>query len=259
MPDSRSPLPHSLSDSAEEIALREAWFRAQTVLEFLDFKKTIKILAQENEQLRAQMVERDTQIHLLNLARLEDSNRLNASFKDLEDFTFLLQAAEDQQSVLRQKWDSFRSSFSGKLLQPLAAAEQAVRDWGSKPRRPATQPVPAAHFTYYLYTPPYRIYRESSFLLRGWVFLERGEKKIETVRVRIDDREFPGKYGLEAPDAVAQNAAVSNLRPGFEVRFDTPPGRHQFALEAHVAEEGWRSILTHPIWVMPIAGNIPSK
>ena len=42
-----------------------------------------------------------------------------------------------------------------------------------------------------------------------------------------------------------------NPQPGFEVTFDTPPGRHRLALEAQLEDGEWRSILNVPVWCRP--------
>lgn len=85
--------------------------------------------------------------------------------------------------------------------------------------------------------------------MRGWV-MPRDGREVTAIRVRIAGREFFATRDLEEPEVVQQHGAQSkNPRPGFEVTFATPPGRHVLQLEAQLESAVWFSILTTPIWV----------
>jgi hypothetical protein len=72
------------------------------------------------------------------------------------------------------------------------------------------------------------------------------------VRVRIDENEFFGRLGIEEPAAISQHGVQHrNPRPGFEIEFHTPPGRHRFRLEACLEGRDWYSVLCLPIWCRP--------
>jgi hypothetical protein len=72
------------------------------------------------------------------------------------------------------------------------------------------------------------------------------------VRINLDGRLFMGRHGLEEPEVIARyGEQPANPRPGFEVRFETPPGRHQLSLEAEIERTDWRWIVRTSIWCEP--------
>ena len=215
-PEETSRLRNQLAESIQ----REGEFR---------LKGARGLLAAE-EQIRAQVeaiAERDTKIHALNLAAVDRDRyvhelhlekialqeALHSHHADLETFTWLLQEA------------------------------------GAAAGAPAGAPdLPGAAFTYHFQTPPYRIYRSSRFALRGWAVPKDG-RAVTSVRARVDEKVFPGRSGLAAPEAIAQvGPQAQNSNPGFEIDFETPAGKHRLRIEAQIEGKEWVSILNLPIW-----------
>jgi hypothetical protein len=63
---------------------------------------------------------------------------------------------------------------------------------------------------------------------------------------------FVGRLGLAEPEVIARyGPQPANPNPGFEITFDTPPGRHLLAIEAQVANAEWRSVMCTSIWCEP--------
>jgi hypothetical protein len=213
-PDETSRLRDQLAESIQ----REGEFRL----------KGAKGLLEAEERIRSQVhaiAERDTKIHGLNLAAVERDRyihelhleqialreALHALHADLETFTWMLEKA-------------------------------------GAPAPPSSPDLPGLPFTYHFQTPPYRIYRPNPFTLMGWA-VPKDDRAISAVRARVDDRAFPGRAGLPAPEATAQlGPQAKNPNPGFEIDFETPPGRHRLRIEAQLEGNEWVSILNLPIW-----------
>ena len=122
-----------------------------------------------------------------------------------------------------------------------------------RPGGPPRDSVEGGIFTYYLHTSPFRVYHEDAFTLRGWAWPQDG-RPVTSVRAVVDGRSFIGRYGLEEPEVIARHGAQpANPRPGFEVRFETPPGRHLLSLEAQLEGAEWRWIMRTSIWCEPEA------
>jgi hypothetical protein len=78
--------------------------------------------------------------------------------------------------------------------------------------------------------------------------------------VRVGRQEFPGRYGLAEPEVIAVHGPqASNPRPGFEIEFSTPPGRHWLRLEARLENQEWVSFLNLPIWCQPAVASASSQ
>ena len=109
-------------------------------------------------------------------------------------------------------------------------------------------------FTYYLHTSPFRIFREDSFTLRGWAWPQDG-RSITAIRINLSGRTFIGRTGIEEPEVIARyGAQPANPRPGFEVTFETLPGRHYLSLEAQIDGGEWLWIVKTSIWCEPARG-----
>jgi hypothetical protein len=112
-------------------------------------------------------------------------------------------------------------------------------------------PAEPGVFNYYLHTSPFRIYRDSRFTLRGWAWPQDG-RAVTAVRVNLGGRIFNGRHGLEEPEVIARfGPQAANPLPGFEITFETPPGRHSLSLEAQVEGAGWLWIMRTSIWCEP--------
>jgi hypothetical protein len=229
----RGELPPAPAPGAgEELAAvkrREAEFRAQMVQEFLD------------------RGERNTYLHALRQEKAALQARAQQAAADAELLVRRLEAAEDRSAALERELARLRGSISWRLLAPVRAAFDAV--FGAPPAWGAPPPaVAAGSFTYFLHTSPFRVYREESFTLRGWAWPEDG-RGVTGVRVRLDDQLAVGKHGLEEPEVAARHPNLpAGCRPGFEVTFPTPPGRHLLSLEAQLDGAAWQSILRTSIW-----------
>ena len=212
-----------LEDLLEESHLREGEFRLKGAQEALaaaaHLDELNRALAKRDgrvHDLNLAAAARDRYVHELHLAAIALRGEIQALHADLEEFTWMLEAA------------------------------------GAREPAPPTPPdLPGTPFAYHLQASPFRIHRGDSFTMRGWAFPEDG-RAVTAVRARVDDRVFPGTWGLEEPEAAARPGALpGNPRPGFEVSVATPPGRHRLRLEACLDPGGWVSILSVPIWCRP--------
>ena len=223
-----------LKDQLVEAAAREASFRLANAQEFLQLQSRVE----------AQVVtlgERDAYIHQMHLERIAAREVLRAAHADLEAFAWMLQDAEKA----RDRLHALVKSWIGKFVVPLRWLQKKARN--SAP----SANLPGAAFLYDLHTSPYRLYRETRFQLRGWAFPKDG-RAVTAIRMRCDAQVFPGRYGIEEPEVVARFGLQSaNPRPGFEIEFLTPPGRHWLRLEACLENRDWVSILNLPIWCQP--------
>ena len=113
-------------------------------------------------------------------------------------------------------------------------------------------PVEGGVFTYFLHTSPFRIYRGDTFTLKGWAWPQDG-RPITAVRINLGGRTFIGApRPPEEPEVLSRyGSQPSNPRPGFEVTFETPPGRHLLSLEAQIAGGEWFWIVKTSIWCEP--------
>lgn len=230
--DRGEPPPAPAPGAADELAVvrkREAEFRAQMVQEFLD------------------RGERNTYLHALRQEKAALQARAQQAAADTEVLVRRLEAAEDRSADLERELARLKGSVSWRLLAPVRAAFEAV--FGAAPAAGASPPgVAGGSFTYFLHTSPFRVYREESCTLRGWAWPEDG-RAVTGVRVRLDDQVAAGKHGLEEPEVVARYPHLPpGCRPGFEVTFPTPPGRHLLSLEAQLDGAAWQSILRTSIW-----------
>lgn len=226
--DSANRLAH-LQAELDGIKKREAEFRAKMVLEFLD------------------RGERNSLLHVLREERAALLERQQAAFADLEYLTRKLEAESARSDALEAELRATKDSLGWRLGTLL----------GGKPRRPAAEPpgksspVQGGVFTYYLHTSPFRIYRAPTFTLRGWAWPQDG-RAVTAIRVDLDGRLYVGRTGIEEAEVIGRHGPqAANPRPGFEVAFDTPPGRHRLSLEAQLDGTEWKSILTTSIWSEP--------
>ena len=223
----------ALQAELDAVKKREAEFRAHMVQEFLD------------------RGERNTYLHTLREERAELVKRQQEAFADLELLTRKLEAEGDRVAALEAKIASIWKSWPWRLLAPLGAFGSPA-PMGAAQATGGSQ-VQGGIFTYYLHTSPFRIYRDSSFTLRGWAWPQDG-RAITAVRVAIDGRTFAGRHGIEEPEVVAKHGIQpKNPRPGFEIRFETPPGRHLLSLEAQMEGAEWLWIMRTSIWCEPPA------
>jgi hypothetical protein len=212
---------------------REAQFRADMVHEFLD------------------RGERNIYVHTLHQERAALRKREQESFADLENLIRKLESEGERSAALEVELRRMHASWSWRLAAPLRAFGQMFSA-GSRPPTMARimdrLPVEGGVFTYYLHTSPFRIFRGDSFTLRGWAWPVDG-RAITAVRINLSGRTFIGRHGIEEPEVISKHGAQpSNPRPGFEVTFETPPGRHALSLEAELEGSEWRWILKTPIW-----------
>jgi hypothetical protein len=230
----------ALQAELDAVKLREASFRVKMVHEFLDRGERNTYLHTLREE-RAALVKRGQ----------EASLDLEVLTRKVEGLSRELEAEARKGAALEAEIGGIKNSLSWKLAAPLRAIGRMFQ---GDPRPAALAdpagPAPAegAVFTYYLHTSPFRIYRDSTFTLRGWAWPEDG-RAVTGVRVNLDGRLFPGRLGIEEPEVLARyGAQQANPLPGFEITFETPPGRHLLSLEAQVANSEWRTIMCTTIW-----------
>lgn len=222
----------ALKAELEAVKRREAEYRAKMVQEFLD------------------RGERNTYVHVLHEERTALIKRQQESFADLEDLTRKLEAGVARAEALEAELAGIRRSWAWRLLAPLLAFGRAPAP-GTKAPAAELAPVEGGVFTYYLHTSPFRVYRDSRFTLRGWAWPQDG-RTVTAVRVILDGRAFNGRHGIEEQEVIARyGQQAANPRPGFEVTFDTPPGRHSLSLEAQIEGAEWRRIMATTIWCEP--------
>jgi len=219
----------ALEAELESVKRRDAQFRANMVHEFLD------------------RGERNTYVHVLHEERAALLRRQQESFADLEELTRRLEAEGARAAALEAELARIKGSWTWRLSAPLRAIGRRF-----SPVKAATArerpPVDAGVFTYYLHTSPFRIYREASFTLKGWAWPQDG-RAVTAVRVNLGGRIFNGRHGLEEPEVIARyGPQAANPRPGFEIAFETPPGRHLLSLEARIEAAEWRRIMATSIW-----------
>jgi hypothetical protein len=221
----------ALRRELEEVRRREAEYRVKMIAEFLD------------------RGERNTYLHTLHQEQASLTKRVQEASGDIEILTRKLEAAEARVSGLEAEQAAVRASLSWKLTAPLRAIGRAVGMGRALPGRPSQgAAAEGAPFTYYLHTSPFRVYREPTFTLRGWAWPEDG-RAVTGIRANLGGRRFPGRVGIEEPEVIARyGPQPANPRPGFEVTFETPRGRHQLSLEAELAGSEWRTIVSTAIW-----------
>jgi hypothetical protein len=237
-PPSQDPAQRAAALEAELVSVkrREAEFRANMIQEFLD------------------RGERNTYLHTLRAEKAALVARQQESFADLENLIRKLEQEGERSAGLEAQLEGMWRSWSWRLTSPFRAIGRAFSKGPSSSilsqvmDRP---PVEGAVFTYYLHTSPFRIYRERSFTLRGWAWPQDG-RAVTGIRVNLSGRTFIGRHGLEEPEVIAKHGdQPSNPRPGFEVTFETPPGRQSLSLEAQLDGSEWRWIVRTSIWCEP--------
>jgi hypothetical protein len=228
----------ALQAELDAVRRREAEFRANMVQEFLD------------------RGERNTYLHTLRQERAALIARGQEASADLEYLVRKLEAEGERRAALEAQLGRLWSSWSWRLTAPLRALARLLSrgaGTGEAAAAPARGGVEGGIFTYYLHTSPFRVYHDEAFTLRGWAFPQDG-RRVTAVRAVVDARSFVGRHGLEEPEVVARyGAQPANPRPGFEVRFETPPGRHLLSLEAQLEGGEWRWIVRTSIWCEPKA------
>lgn len=223
----------ALQAELDAVKRRDAEFRASMVREFLD------------------RGERNVYVHVLHEERAALLKRQQEASLDLEELTRKLEAEGERAEALRAELERIKASRAWRLAAPLRSL------FGDPAQAPAAPPPPAegrvepAVFVYYLHTSPFRIYRGASFTLRGWAWPQDGGA-VTGIRVNLGGRVFEGRTGIEEPEVIARyGPQPSNPRPGFEVTFETPKGRHSLSLEAQVDGRDWRWIMRTSVWCEP--------
>jgi hypothetical protein len=212
----------------EAVRRREASFRVKMIHEFLD------------------RGERNTYLHTLREERATLVKRSQEASADLEALSRKLEAAGRKADALQADLDAIKRSLTWRLARLFGPAP--------KPAPPAqavgSSPAKGGVFTYFLHTSPFRIYRDERFTLRGWAWPDAGGS-VTGVRANVDGAYFDGRLGIEEPEVIARyGEQLANPKPGFEITFDTPPGKHLLAVEARVADE-WRTVMQTSIWCEP--------
>jgi hypothetical protein len=235
-PDDPSLRLAALQAELDDVKRREAAFRVHMVHEFLD------------------RGERNTYVHTLHEQRAALIKREQEASADLEQLTRKLESEGERAASLEAELGRIKGSWAWRLFALLRGDKGTIAAPPS-PRAAARgagpAPVDGAIFTYYLHTSPFRIYRGTSFTLKGWAWPQDG-REITAVRINLSGREFVGRHGIEEPEVIARyGLQPGNPRPGFEIAFETPPGRQSLSLEAQLAGAEWRSIMRTSIWCEP--------
>jgi SAM-dependent methyltransferase len=166
---------------------------------------------------------------------------------DLEGLHRKIREVEDECAVEKGRRAALgRSWMPGRILEPRLPHDRyfRARSFGDN-----GADLPGPPITYYLFTPPYRMFAPGRNLVSGWCACETAS--ITAVRVRLDRREFAGVFGADTksiagaePDGFAESR-----KDGFVVDFEIPAaGRHFLRIEACVAGGGWSTFVSCPIW-----------
>lgn len=166
---------------------------------------------------------------------------------ELEGLHRRMRAVEDEWAVEKGRRVALgRSWLPGKFLDRRLPSSDLLRaqSFGDNGADIYGPPI-----TYYLFTPPYRIFAPGRHFLSGWCACESAP--IAGIRVRLGDREFAGTYGVETKGiagAEPDEFAVSR-KDGFVVDFEIPAGgRHFLRIEANVSGGGWSTFVSCPVW-----------
>jgi hypothetical protein len=239
----------------EELAHREAWFRARTLQEMLHLKNAVKLLTIENRELRALIRARDTTVHELNLARLADRRASQELTNDLETYAHLLRISEEQSRLARSRLEDLRSSLEWRILAPFRSLRKLLRKDAAVAAAHGIAAPTAEPFRYYFHTTPFRIFRAGHVTLRGWLLPPPGRQLTRT-RVRVGETVYDVTWGLEEPEVVKEyQLEPPHDRPGFCVTFPVWAGTPQFCLEALLDGARWVTVLATPLRVMPAPPN----
>ena len=224
----------ALQAELDAVRRREAEFRANMVQEFLD------------------RGERNTYLHTLRQERAALIKRGQEASSDLEYLVRKLEAEGERSAALEAQLGRLWNSWSWRLTAPLRAVRRLFSRGSPEAGPPGGRDaVEGGIFTYYLHTSPFRVYHDDTFTLRGWAWPQDG-RAVTAVRAVVDARSFVGRHGLEEPEVIARHGAQpANPRPGFEIRFETPAGRHLLSLEAQIEGSEWRWIMRTSIWCEP--------
>jgi hypothetical protein len=235
--------PSDPASHLEEVLEREVSFRLQAIQDARVAADRIGRLEYELEEARQELGRRNSYIHQLHQGQASEKAAREELITDLGEFVRMLQKAEDERTQLERRSHRWSEGWAvvGRATKSLFKPNRA--------NAPESPSAPAGDFTYYLYTSPFRIIRTPQILLRGWCYATDG-RPITALRVRVNDLEYPGKWGLEEPEVLKVHTALApDARPGFEVAFPTPPGRHRLSLEVCLDHREWRSVFVTPIWV----------
>lgn len=227
----------------QEVLDREVSFRLQAIHDARAASARIKDLEEELEKTRQELGRRNTYIHQLHSGQEAEQAAREELIRDLGEYSQMLQQAENERLKLERRAHRWSEGFAvfGRAAKTLLGAHQ--------PKSPLAPFAPPGDLTYYLYTSPYRIFRGTQATLRGWCYSPDG-RQVTALRARLDDREYPGKWELEDPEVLKVHTTLpQNARPGFEVDFPTPPGRHLLSIEVCLDHRDWRSLFVTPIWV----------
>lgn len=82
--------------------------------------------------------------------------------------------------------------------------------------------------------------RDGRIRIIGWCIAPKNTQ-ITGARVMIDDWVVKAQTGIDRPDVTSTRNIQTEIYPGFEFRFELPPGRHEIRFEVQSA--------THPEWV----------
>lgn len=238
--------PTTPSDPAkhlQEVLEREVSFRLQAIQDARAASTRIQRLEAELEETRQELGRRNTYIHQLHQGQKAEQVAREELIKDLGEFSQMLQQADDQRLKLERRAKRWSEGFA-----VLGRATKSLFQ-GGEAQTPTVPLIPTGDFTYYLYTSPYRIFRSKEAVLRGWCYSNDG-RQITALRARVNDLEYPGKWGLEEPEVLQVHTSLPReARPGFEVEFPTPPGRHRLSLDVCLNHQDWRSVFVAPLWV----------
>jgi len=80
---------------------------------------------------------------------------------------------------------------------------------------------------------------DPSFLIEGWCFI-RGKSQIKNIRVRAEEKIYPGEYGIERKDvSVAHPRFANSLKSGFSISVTLPEGKHICIVEVEAENGKW--------------------
>ena len=230
------------------IEQREAWYRAKTLRQFLEFKKALKLREVEVDERRRDLEARDTAIHRLHAEQDLLRAQVNRRARYLESFTALLAAAERERDDKAAQVARMRRTWGWELSAPLRSLQKRFAPLPpAVPQTvPPADPAPGLEFVYFMRTTPFRIYPRTAVTLEGWAF-PADRRRVTGLRARVDTTTTLGEYGLPETDIAARHRTADE-KLGFVVDVSVPLGRHTLGLECELGADGWFTILSIPVW-----------
>ena len=196
-------------------------------------------------------------------ARLQHAENQLKTIPPLEEH---IRELEGRVQALQGRIGRINASASWKITAPLRALRRALIDPWRLPKVNAAASAPSAPAPPCAPPPPPEpgVILDTNLLamvdyprgwyltadsvpIVGWVFALDGST-ISSVRARVGDNTFPGKYGIKRHDVYATHRSSAAAEfSGFKIEISMTPGRYEMLLEAETAPGVWRPFRSESI------------